>query len=147
MKNLMLLITLALMVFPGVGTAYAQEEHIHIMVDIDVKPGSFPNTIQLKNKGVIPVALFGSVTFDVRQVDTTTVRFGPVHHHMDSGAPAVRVNAEYVNGDGYLDLVFYFRTDQTGLQPGDTRACLHGELLDMDGTHFCGEDDIRVIGY
>lgn len=144
MKNLFLLFTLVLMVFMVVGTAYAQEEHPHLMVAIDVKPGSDPNSINLKNRGLVPVALFGSADFDISQVDTASVRFGPMHHEMDGGAPAVIVNTEDVNLDGYPDLVFFFKPAQTGLQPGDTIACLHGNLL--DGTHFCGHDDIRVVG-
>lgn len=144
LKSLLLLITLALLVFPAFGTAYAQMEHPHMGVSVDVKPGSDPNTINLKNRGLIPVALFGSAEFDVEQVDTTTARFGPMHHQMDGGALAVMVNVEDVNLDGYPDLVFFFEPAQTGLQPGDTTACLHGTLL--DGSHFCGHDDVRVIG-
>lgn len=144
MKKLLLLITLTIMVLAAAGTAFAQEEHAHMMVNIDVKPGSDPNSINLKSKGLIPVALFGSAAFDIDQVDTNTVRFGPMDHHMDGGAAAVKVNVDDVNLDGYPDLVFYFKPAQTGLQPGDTMVCLHGTLL--DGSHFCGHDDVRVIG-
>lgn len=143
-RSLLLSITLVLMLFLAVGIAYAQEEHSHTHVSIDVKPGSDPNSINLKSKGVIPVALFGSAEFDINQVDTSTVSFGPMHHHMGSGAPAVKFNAEDVNLDGYLDLVFFFKPAQTGLQTSDLIACLHGNLL--DGSHFCGHDDVRVIG-
>lgn len=143
-KSLLLSITLVLMLFPAVGTAYAQGEHPHMHVNIDVKPGSDPNSINLKSKGLIPVALFGSAEFDIDLVDTTTVSFGPMHHHMDGGAPAVKVNAEDVNLDGYPDLIFFFKPAQTELQTSDVIACLHGFLL--DGSQFCGHDDVRVIG-
>ena len=36
-------------------------------VGIDIKPGSFPNSINLKGKGVIPVAILSTTTFDVLQ--------------------------------------------------------------------------------
>lgn len=143
-NGLLLSIILALTLFPALGVAYAQEEHPHMHVNIDVKPGSDPNSINLKSKGLVPVALFGSAEFDIDLVDTTTISFGPMHHHMDGGAPAVKVNAEDVNLDGYPDLIFFFKPAQTGLQTSDATACLHGFLL--DGSHFCGHDDVRVIG-
>jgi hypothetical protein len=143
-QSLFLSIILGLMLFPAVGVAHAQEEHPQMHVNIDVKPGSDPNSINLKSKGLIPVALFGSADFDIDLVDTTTVSFGPLHHHMDGGAPAVKVIAEDVNLDGYPDLVFFFKPAQTGLQTSDATACLHGFLL--DGSHFCGHDDVWVIG-
>jgi len=42
-------------------------------VDIDIKPGSDQNTINLRSKGVIPVAILSSEDFDATNVDPTTV--------------------------------------------------------------------------
>ena len=138
------LIVLAGLLFPAYQAASAQEEHDHIHATVDVKPGSDPNTINLKSKGLVPVALLGSASFDVTQVDTASVRFGPHQHESaDAGAAAVRFNFDDVNLDGYLDLVYFFRPAETGLQPGDTEACLHGTI---NGEHFCGHDAVRVIG-
>jgi hypothetical protein len=123
---------------------FAQEEHEHIHAAIDVKPGSYPNTINLRTKGLLPVALLGSASFDVGEVETDSVRFGRHQHESaDAGAAAVRFNFDDANGDGYLDLVFFFYPGETGLQPGDTEACLHGTI---NGEHFCGHDAVRVIG-
>lgn len=91
----------------------------------------------------MPVALLGSATFDVSEVDTASVRFGRHQHESaDEGAAAVRFKFDDANGDGYLDLVFFFRPAETGLQPGDTEACLHGMI---SGEHFCGHDTIRIM--
>lgn len=108
-------------------------------VAIDIKPGSFPNSINLGNNGVIPVAILGSETFDVSLVDATTVAFGP------AGATMVHDNAhlEDVNVDGYMDMVLHFRTQETGIQPEDTIACLTGEL--SDGRHIKGCDSVRIV--
>jgi hypothetical protein len=141
--SISLVIVLVFTHFSAARVAYAEEEHDHMHVSIDVKPGSYPNSINLKSKGLIPVALFGSAEFDVNQVSTDSVTFGPMHHHTDGGAPAVKFHSKDVNLDGYLDLVFFFKPAQTGLQASDTTACLHGNFL--DGSHFCGHDDVRVI--
>jgi len=112
-----------------------------IDVDIDIKPGSDPNSINLNGKGIIPVAILGTTNsgFNVLDVDVTTLAFGP------NGAPPIhRVGAHFedVNDDGYLDLVSHFRTQATGIVIGDLEACITGEIA---GIPFEGCDDIRTI--
>lgn len=46
-------------------------------VVIDIKPGSDPNAINPRSKGVIPVAILTTDTFDAQSVDPSTVQFGP----------------------------------------------------------------------
>jgi hypothetical protein len=48
------------------------------------------------------------------------------------------------NGDGQLDLVLHFRTEQTGIQCGDTSANLTGETA--AGGKIAGTDAIRTVG-
>jgi hypothetical protein len=91
---------------------------------------------------LLPVALLGSPTFSVSLVDLATVKFGRMHA-LDSGAAPIRYASEDVNHDGFVDLVFHFKTSETGLLPTDTEACLHGML--QDGTHFCGHDSIKIV--
>ena len=45
-----------------------------LAVNIDIKPGSDPNSINLSAKGVLPVAILGAENFDVTEIDPTTVR-------------------------------------------------------------------------
>jgi hypothetical protein len=118
-----------------------EDEHLH--VNVDIKPGSYPNAINLKSTGSVPVALLGSAEFDVASVDLGTVRFGKIHE-MDSGAPALRSALEDINGDGFMDRVFHFKVSKTGLEPSDTMACLHG--MTLDSVHFCGHDTIMIVG-
>lgn len=114
-----------------------------ISVMIDVKPGTFPNAVNLKSKGLVPVALLGSDTFDVYNVDPGTVGLHPMGRCEQMAAP-VRYAFEDVNKDGYTDTVFHFKIQETGLQAGDTEACLHGNLT--GGQHFCGHDSVVILG-
>jgi hypothetical protein len=104
---------------------------------IDVKPGSFPNSVNLKSKGVIPVAILGSEALDVTNVHVAALAFGP------SGAPAVHGgHIEDVNADGFADLLTHHRTDQTGISAGDNEACLTGLV---GNTTFTACDEIRIV--
>jgi hypothetical protein len=97
---------------------------------IDIKPGSYPNAINPLSRGVVPVAVLGSDTFDVMDIKATTVLFGP-----DGGSPAHNLaqpatfadHLEDVNYDGLTDLVLHYRIRETGLVPGNEQACLSGE--------------------
>jgi hypothetical protein len=106
-------------------------------VEIDIRPGSASNIVVPDSRGLIPVALLGSASFDVASVDPASLAFGP------AGAPAVsrpRPHRIDVNGDGWADLVSHYRSDETGIAVGDVEACLSGEL--SDGGELAGCDAV-----
>jgi len=108
-----------------------------VPVAIDIKPGSYPNSINPKSKGVIPVAILTTSDFDAATVDPDTVLFGPAE------AEPVHWALEDVDGDGDTDMVLHFKTQETGIAPGDTSATLTGQTY--DGTPIKGTDSVNVV--
>ncbi len=118
-----------------------------IEVDIDIKPGSYPNCINLGSKGVIPVAILSSDTFDATQVDPDTVFLGGAGVAVRGKGNKSLAHHEDVNGDGLLDLVMQVETEN--LDPSsfqDGFATLTGNLyLEYDGTPIEGSDSICIV--
>jgi len=107
-------------------------------VTIDIKPGSYLNTINLKSKGNnVPLAVLSDSTFDATTVDRSNVVFAGAFPLPIGQTP------EDVNGDGLLDVVLHFKTQDLNLQPGDTEACLSGKTL--DGQDIEGCDSVRIV--
>jgi hypothetical protein len=113
---------------------------VEIAVKIDIKPGSFPNSINPRSNGVIPVAVLTTDTFDASAVDPTTVFFGAI----GSEAAPAHSALEDVDGDGNTDLILHFRTQDTGIVCGSTSASLTGNTL--SGQAIEGSDSIRTVG-
>jgi hypothetical protein len=110
-----------------------------IPIQVDIKPGSDRNPVNVGSQGVIPVAILGSADFDVHDVDVSSLAFGPL------GAPEAHGQGELedVNDDGYVDLMLHFRTQAVGLHDGDTQLCLTG--LNHDGVKLEGCDSIVTV--
>jgi hypothetical protein len=108
-------------------------------VDIDIKPGSDPNSINIGDRGVIPVAILATEDFDALMVDADSVLFGPA----EAEKRHKQAHVEDVDDDGDLDLVLHFRTQDTGIAPGDTEACLIGQTY--DGVPIMGCDSVRTV--
>jgi SdrD B-like domain len=110
---------------------------------IDVKPRSFPSSINLKKEGVVPVAILSTREFDaVTQVDRQSLTFGATgveQSWIRCGNPG-----EDVNDDGLADLVCHFDTKRTGLTCTSTTATLMGYTV--DGRGFEGQDDVKITG-
>lgn len=111
-------------------------------VRIDIKPGSFPNSINLKRKGTTPVAILSTPTFDApTAVDKSSLTFG---RRGSEAQGRCTKSDEDVNGDGRLDVVCHFDNQNTGFRLGDTVGILRGRTV-VDGAPIVGSDSVRIL--
>ncbi len=122
-----------------------------LAIAIDIKPGSFPNSINLGSGGVIPVAILGSDTFDATQVDGSTCTLADASVKLVGKSDKLLCSVEDVSGDfsggpegapdGFLDQVCNFLTIDLGAELGDTVATVRCSAPeDIEGT-----DSIRLV--
>jgi hypothetical protein len=118
-----------------------------LTVRIDIKPGSFPNSINPSSRGNIPVAILSGPGFNApNDVDLNTLTFGRTGtenslQRRNNGT--VQCAAERVDGDSISDLVCHFDTPLAGFLPGDTVGILKAKL--KTGTPFSGSDSVRIV--
>jgi len=152
---------------------YDSETHIihqigwEIPVYVDIKPGSFPNPINIKSQGLVPVAICGTADFDVTTIDPQTIRL--TREGVEDGVAPIRWSYEDVatpytgepcgghelGGDGYLDLTLKFKTQELvatlGLNAfkGEVIVLiLTGNLKEEDGgTPIRGQDCVWILKY
>jgi len=134
------------------------------IVDIDIKPESCPNPVNLGKEGLLPVAIIGTGDFDIKDIDPDTILLMREGYE-EFGVAPIRWNYEDVatpytgtddcgchelGGDGCLDMSLKFDTQElvnelkleevVGLTIPLT---LTGKL--RDGTLFEGQDCIWVL--
>jgi hypothetical protein len=121
-----------------------------IPVDVDIKPVSCPNPLNVGDKGVLPVAILGSEDFEVTQVDPATVEL--------EGVAPLRWALEDVAGpgcsgpDGYLDLTIKFKAQEIVTALGDVYdrdvllLWLTGNLkFEFGGAPLMGSDQVWIL--
>ncbi len=113
------------------------------VVQIDIKPGSDPNSINLGSNGNVPVAILGSIDFNVSNVNASSINLAGANVILIGKAKTPQVSYEDVNGDGYTDLVANVSTKDLQLSETDTMAKLTATLY--DGTKIEGFDSIRIV--
>ena len=124
-----------------------------ISVAIDIKPGSYPNSINLGSGGATPVAILGSASLDVNDIDTDTVTLGTagvktVGKTDRALCSVVDVSGDFSLGpngapDGYNDLVCHFVTIAIVPEEGDAQATISGAL--NDSTLIQGMDSVNIV--
>lgn len=136
-----------------IASGYVIEyEFINISVGIDIKPGSYPNSININGSGLITVAILGSDTFDVSNINIGSLVFAGLDVAV-RGKDKPMCKIEDVSGnfsegpegapDGYPDLVCHFEDDPSLWSPADGTAEVTGLL--NDGTILMGIDEIRLV--
>lgn len=125
-------------------------------VDIDIKPGSFPNTIHLGSRAATPVAILGSDTLDVTDIDASTLSIASAGVKTVGKKNRSKCRVKDVSGDfsvdelgmpdGFDDLVCYFVTIELVPEVGDTTLTLSGNLLpEAGGLPIEGIDSVIIV--
>ena len=112
-------------------------------ITIDIKPGSDPNSINLRSKGVVPVALLSTAEFDA----TTILESGGDVYF--AGAIAIRLNIEDVDGDGIDDVICHFRTQELDLDEnstdGDVEIGSYDLIVGDIVLSYIGNDTVNIV--
>lgn len=131
--------------FYGAITMYLQYPVPDVLIDI--KPGGNPNTINLRSKGVLPVAILSSEKagkeFDATTIDPSTVQLAGAGVAV-RGKNKYMAHKEDVNGDGLTDMVV--QIEIKNLNPDkleDGSAILTAQT--SNGVEITGSDKISVV--
>jgi len=132
-------------------------------VAVDIKPQSCPNPISTSDKGVLPVAILGSDTFYVSQIDPASVKLegvAPLRWALEDIAAPYEpflgkediYDCNEAGPDGFLDLTLKFKMQEVVAALGEVNdgdvLVLHltGNLLEeYGGTPIVGEDVVWIL--
>jgi hypothetical protein len=125
-----------------------------LQAELDIKPGSCPNPLNARSQGRLPVAILGTASMDVHDIDSSSLRLesvAPVHTGTeDVSTPIEGEPCECTSEgpDGLLDLTLKFDTQDVvaALGPvvnGEERVLTLTGLL-LDGTPFEARDCVRL---
>jgi len=115
-----------------------------IEVEIDIKPGSYPNSINLSSNGSVPVAILSTPEFDARTIDPTTVTLAGASVRL-KGKGSPMASFEDVNNDNLLDLVVHVSTQALELTSVDTEAIVEGQTNTDPPRTVRGKDSVRIV--
>jgi hypothetical protein len=120
---------------------------------------SCPNPLNVKSKGVLPVAILGTEDFDVSTIDPASLLLQgvpPIRYELDDvGTPFNGVSDDDChdcteNGpDEFVDLVLHFDSQDIvdAIGSVEDRECLYPTLTGtlLDGTPIEGTDPLLII--
>jgi hypothetical protein len=105
------------------------------------------NCINQKSRGNTPIALLGQ-DVDLSQVIRSTIQIDKDSDPATLGIPPVKSSLEDINGDGKLDLLLHFDTQELNrarlLNVSGQRLYITGQLA--NGELVIGSDVIRLVG-
>ncbi len=121
-----------------------EPKDVTISVQIDIKPGTFPNPINQGANGVIPVAILTTPgVFDAADVDPATVVLNGASVAVRGKSDKLLARMEDVDGDGDADLVCQVDTECWADLFEDGYVTLTGQTL--GGVAIEGQDYVIVV--
>jgi hypothetical protein len=112
-------------------------------VRVDIRPGDSENAINPGSHGVVPVAVLGEADFDAATVDPASVRFAGAQVRAQKNGKLM-ASLEDANGDGLVDLLMQFSTDDLLLRSGGGDLELFGATFAGQAIH--GQDAVKLVG-
>jgi DNA-binding beta-propeller fold protein YncE len=117
---------------------------VPLEVDIDIKPQTCPNPLNVKSKSVLPVAVLGSEDFDVSTIDVASIRLAGVapirSSYEDVTTPVSDANeceCSTEDPDGFPDLTLKFETQRIVEALGKVN---HGDELVLELTGVLSDE-------
>lgn len=119
---------------------------LSVPVEVDIKPGSFPSSVDCAETKPVPVAVFSTPTFDATTIIPTSLKLNGV------ATPEIhdKVHKEDKNGDGIKDAVLHLDRAQVCVAAQGLPLNESGDLTLIGqttvGQPFEGTSDIRIVG-
>jgi hypothetical protein len=116
---------------------------VYLPVPVDIEPGSTTNPVNISKQGVVTIAILTTSTFDATSLTVADACFGDAEDASQRNCAEIHGKAHVadVDKDKDVDLVFHFSVPATGIDLGDTTACLKGTTT--VGIGFYGCDAVR----
>ena len=134
--------------FEGVVNVVKEAEPKIIPAKVDIKPGNCLNPLNIRSRGVLPVAIHTDENLDATQVDPTTVLLmgvAPLAHDLEYVPDCSSDKPDEED----LDLVLKFDAAEIVKAIGDVND---GTVLTLqltgkleDGTEIAGEDAVAIV--
>jgi len=115
-----------------------------IEVRIDVCPGNDVNPVKLGSRGVLPIAILSSDSFDALTVDPSTVLMAGAGVALRSNGRRYVTIERDVNHDDLVDLVVHVETAGVETEADTFKLALTAQTY--DGTLIFGTDTVRTVG-
>jgi len=121
------------------GLEEARQQRAIVPIPVVLKPGSGGAPVNLKSRGVVPVALLATDYFDPADIDASMVSFG----RNGDEVKARRCALEQVDNDGLPDMVCHFAIQGSGL---DSESLFVNLRVDVPGGFLFGAiAEIRIV--
>lgn len=93
-------------------------------MEIDILPGNPQNTIDLGRQRLIPIAIFGTASLDVNDLNPRTLSLEAVSQNLVGKSDKSLCRQEDLNGDARMDLVCQVKTIGYRVQQGDIEVTI-----------------------